>query len=77
MLIRTLLTTLFHIFCKSILNFHVIVKSIVDPDIVLKEKRVIMNGVKLNTVGLTEKNSGKLGLFFLSILATVRKILGW
>ena len=53
MLIRTLLTTLFHIFCKSILNFHVIVKSIVDPDIVLKEKRVIMNGVKLNTVGLT------------------------
>ena len=30
--IRTLPTTLFQIFLKTILNFKVIVKSIIDPD---------------------------------------------
>ena len=32
MSIRILSTTLFQIFCKIILNFKVIVKSIIDPD---------------------------------------------
>ena len=32
MSIRILSTTLFQIFCKLILNFIVIVKSIIDPD---------------------------------------------
>ena len=33
MLIRTFFTTLLQIFCKFILNFQVIVKSFLDPDI--------------------------------------------